>query len=379
MSASVERLSKVRDVLMGKTYELSLVKTYVARWGLAQAVRELIQNALDSDSPFVYEFISELDGLWTLRLNSEFASLTPQTLLLGSTSKSTNEDAIGSFGEGYKIALLVLTREGYDVDVFNGDLVWRPRFRMSRAFGEEVLVIDESFAPDKTNRGLTFMVHGLSEDDVEAIRGSCLLMQETVGALKRTQFGDILLDQPGKLYVGGLYICDTGLKYGYNIKPKFITLERDRQTVSSWDLKDTTLKCWYDTGENERVARMISEEVADVEYSRYDAPELVKEECYKIFRANNPGAIIASSPEEAKKKIEQGMTKTVYCGVGMFNAVSNSRSYRSELPSITVAQVAPHVALAAFLSAHKGEMRRPAIAAFKALILEAQRKWRLDA
>jgi hypothetical protein len=37
--------------------------------------------------------------------------------------------------------------------------------------------------------------------------------------------------------------------------------------------------------------------------------------------------------------------------------------------------VAPHVALAAFLSAHRDEMRRPAIVAFKALIAEAQAKW----
>jgi hypothetical protein len=50
------KLSAITAIAMGKTYELSLVKTYVASWGLAQAVRELIQNALDSDSPFVYEF-----------------------------------------------------------------------------------------------------------------------------------------------------------------------------------------------------------------------------------------------------------------------------------------------------------------------------------
>jgi hypothetical protein len=372
---SPSKLSTVRDVLLGKTYELSLVKGYVSRWSMAQAVRELIQNSLDSNSPFIYEFEDEGDGAYSLRLNSEFAALTPQTLLLGATSKASEEDAIGSFGEGYKIALLVLTREGFDVEILNGDVVWRPRFRHSRMFGEEVLVIDETFRQEKGQRGVTFIVHGLDAGNVEQIKMSCLRMQDSVGAIKSTAYGDILLDQPGKLYVGSLYICETEMSYGYNIKPKHIQLERDRQTVSTWDLKNTTLKCWYDTGETELIARMIAEEVPDVEYSRYDAPELVKEECYRIFRQNNPDAIIASSPQDMKAKIEAGMTKTVYVGGGMYNAVSSSRSYLAEERAPVNPHVAPNVALAAFLSAHRDEMRRPAIVAFKALILEAERKW----
>lgn len=374
MTAQIQRLSKARDILMGKTYELSLVKNYVSHWGMTQAIRELIQNALDSESPFVYEFIPEDDGYHTLRLNSEFASLTPQTLLLGATSKSDSDTAIGSFGEGYKIALLVLTREGFDVEVLNGDVVWRPRFRHSRVFWEEILVIDETYSPTKENRGLTFVVHGLDEDAIGTIKQSCLRMQDDIGAIKRTKYGDILLDQPGKLYVGSLYICDTELKYGYNILPKFIRLERDRQTVSTWDLRDITVKCWYETKETEFIAQMISEDIPDVEYSRYSAPEIVKEECYRIFRERHPDAIIAASPEDMRKKIEEGLTKTVYVGGGMYSAVSASVSYQRE-PRISIAAIAPHVALSAFLSAHRDEMRRPAIVAFKQLILEAQKKW----
>ena len=368
------KLQAISSIALGKTYELSLVKTYVASWGLAQAVRELIQNALDSDSPFVYEF-RENDGTFSLWLNSEYSALTPQSLLLGATSKAESETAIGSFGEGYKIALLVLTRLGYPVDILNGDLRWAPRFRMSRVFGEEVLVIDETWLGDRSHKGLTFRVSGLSADDVESIKASCIRMQDSVGAIKRTMYGDILLDQAGMLYVGGLFICETELTYGYNILPKFIKLERDRQTVDSYDLRDTTLKMWYDTKEFDKVALMISEEVPDVEYARYGSPELVKEECYKIFRRNNPNAIIASSSEDMKRKIDTGMTKTVYVGAIMYDVVSKAASYKSETKHLMKVAIAPHVAMAAFLSAHRDEMRRPAIVAFKALIAEAQAKW----
>ena len=80
-------LLKAVDNVMGKTFALSLTRNYVSRWGAVEAIRELIQNALDSESPFVYEFIESGEGLG-LKLNSEFTVLTPQTLLLGATSKA---------------------------------------------------------------------------------------------------------------------------------------------------------------------------------------------------------------------------------------------------------------------------------------------------
>lgn len=374
MTGTVVKIEKAGAALFGKTYELSLTKDYVSRWGMAEAVRELIQNALDSESPFVYEFLDHGESVHELRLMSEFTTLTPQTLLLGATSKATTEDAIGSFGEGYKIALLVLTRLGYDVEIWNGDLVWKPRFRFSRTFGDDLLVVDETVSPERGRKGLTFHVRGLGDDDVVKIRASCLRMQDDVGSIKQTEFGDILLDQPGRLYVGSLYVCETELKFGYNIKPKYLRLERDRQTVSSWDLKELTVKCWYETKETDRVAKMIMDDVPDVEYSKYDAPELVKEECYRIFRKNNPGAIIAESPQDMKEKIEAGMTKTVYVGGGAYYAVSTSRSYRREVPELIVQQRKPKVALAAFLRDYRGEMRKKAIVAFKELIEESA-KW----
>ncbi len=373
MNARVASLVKAKDIVFGRTFELSLVKTYVSHWGLAHAVRELIQNALDSESPFIYEFIDEGDGKVALRLNSEFTTLSPATLLLGATSKADSDEAIGSFGEGYKIALLVLTRMGYDVDMLNGDLVWRPRFRFNRAFGEEILCIDETFAPDRTNKGLTFVVHGLDANDSAAIVASCLMMQDSIGQIKRTSLGDILLDQPGKLYVGHLFICETELRYGYNIKPRWLRLERDRQTVSSFDLKDITLKCWYETGEYTRIAEMIADDVPDVAYAEYGAPEMVKEECYRLFRVAHPGAVVAANQAEMKELVERGMTKVVVLHGSMHYAVKTSRAYRHEIP--TKAVVAPHVALHAFLHAHRDEMRTKAIVAFKQLIADAEKNW----
>jgi hypothetical protein len=373
MNAILDKVDRAKDVFFGKTYELSLSKTYVSGWGMAQGVRELIQNALDSDSPFAYEFVEEGEGQYALVLNSRYSSLTPQMLLLGMSSKTNDSSKIGSFGEGFKLALLVLTRAGYDVDILNGNWKWKPLFRYSKTFDTEVLVIDEEAYP--RSEGLTFTVHGLSSADIEVVRQSCLLMQRDVGETKTVEHGTILLDRPGELYVGNLFVCKTEMKFGYNIKPEHITLERDRQTVSSWDLKSVTWACWKNTDDMERVARMVADEIPDVEYVTYNCPELVKDACYRLFRERHPATIIAASPADMRAKIEAGMERVVYVGAGMYEAVRYSGPYVAERPTLEILPKKPHEFMQAFLRAQRSNMRKDAIVGFKLLIDIAEKKW----
>ncbi len=316
--------------MFGKTYELSLSKNYVRHWGIAEAVRELIQNALDSESPFVYEIDREDDGLFTLSLFSEFATLTPQSLLMGATTKAEAADKIGSFGEGYKIALLVLTREGLPTEIWNGDRNWRPFFQFSRKYDDDLLCIEESSMPHP-HKGLRFLVSGLNSDQVEEVRTSCLQMQDQIGAIRSTPKGDILLEREGMLYVGGLFICKTEMKFGYNVKPEHIRLERDRKTVDSWDFQSLTRDMWFATGEHDRIAQMIEAGVPDVEYARFHSPEMVKEACYRLFRSKHPGAIVAESNTELQELIASGMKEVIYVGAGYGSLVRSSRGYRSEV------------------------------------------------
>lgn len=362
--------------LFDTIYPLSITRNYVSRWGVNHAVRELIQNAIDSESPFRYEFKIHDNGAISLSLTSEFTTLTPQTLLLGSTSKADNGDMIGSFGEGYKIALLVLTRLGYPVEIHNGNKLWVPAFEHSKIFNEEILVIHESSLSDRKNSGLTMVVGGLDQQIKDSIIDSCLLMQDNIGEIKSTKYGDILLERPGKLYVGGLYICDVDTEYGYSIHPKHIRLERDRQTVYSWDLEQITTNMWYDVGDIDRVVQMIAKGVKDVSYAQYNSPQVVKEACYEFFRKEHPGALIASSATEMKAMIEKGMTKTVYVGGYTHAVVSSYSGYQEDSKRAMIIAASPHDRMKTWLSDNRSEMRAKAIVAFKS-ILEESANWRL--
>ena len=349
-----------------RTYELPIARGYVKHWGMAEAVREILQNAIDSESPFEYEF-----GADTLIVRSRFAKLAVSTLLLGATSKADNPDKIGSFGEGYKIALLVLVRLGYPVRVFNGDRVWTPVFKQSRQFDAEVLCIEDAPAAAPVE-GLAFEVAGLSPADIAQIRESCLFMQDHVGALMSTSFGKILRERPGKLYVGGLFVCDTKLRFGYDMKPGHLKLERDRQTVDGFDIQWMAKSMWFETERFDEIAELIGQECKDLEYAEHGAPEMVKDACYRAFRKKHPGAVVAKDQEELDALVKRGMTNVIVSR-GYAPLVSSSSSYRRE---VVIPAVPPEEVLAKWLRENRKSMRTEAIVAFKDLVARAA-GWRL--
>lgn len=340
---------------MDKVYPLPLSRNYVRHWTAIEAIRELIQNGIDSKADFEYALLD--DGVV---LRSRGVILTPETLVLGVTSKADDADKIGSFGEGYKIALLVLTREGRDVKVVNGALTWTPEFRHNDAFGAEMLHIVEKrsdAAPSDVWPDLEFRIFGLSADELQAVQDSCLLMQAPMEDAISVPQGRILPSQPGRLYVGGLFICTTELRFGYDIKPQHITLERDRQTVADWDLKRLTCDMWQASGRDDFVAELIEDECKDVAWLEYiDPTEAVAEACYRRFSGASPTSIPVANQVDYDRAIQHRSTP-VFVSPRYYRSITRSPSYRSSTIPIP-RQLTPQEELQAFLKQHRTRMQR---------------------
>jgi hypothetical protein len=359
-----------------KTYELPLTRDYVRNWTPVEAIREIIQNALDYCHGTLHADIQVEDfdpnERWdyTLRIDSPGASLEPRTLLLGCTSKADDPHSIGSFGEGYKIALLVLAREGIDVVIYHSAVTWTPSFTRSETFNEDVLTITEEKDDEWKPNGVTFIVRGLSLETIEKVRENTLQLQGDVGKFHRVDQGDILLDIPGRLYINGLFVTKTDLAYSYNVKPEYLALERDRQTVSSFDLQWLAKEMWFSVGIPTTVAAMMANGVKDLEYAHHGCPELVKEACYQAFKLKHPGAVIANSQSELEYLVKQGMTEVVIYNDTYTKALQSYRPYASTI--VKKAIVAPHVLLRKYLTDNRRNMRRKAIVAMKLLIKESE-------
>lgn len=355
------------DLMPDVRYQLSMSRNYVSNWGVLEAVREFIQNALDSDSPFEYSFEGD-----QFSITSRYDTLDARTLILGSTSKADQASKIGCFGEGYKLALLVLEREGKKPSIYNGDKLWTPVFEHSEQFDTELLTIVESENPFP-DTGICFMVNNLAEDEQAAIRDSCLRMQPPMKDVIGTETCSILPSRPGKLYVGGLFVCKTNMNYGYDFLPEHMQLERDRQTVSDVTLKFRVKDAWFTIDDQDLVAELIEDGAPDLEYANYDTPEPLAELLFSRFTAKYPDGIAVKSQTEADTLKTQGHAhRGVYMSSGYHGALSSSSSYRAR--NAPVKAQTPADILEDWYKTNRKHLSRSGRESFRALIKKAD-KW----
>lgn len=262
-------------------YELTLTQNYVCDWSINDAFRELIQNGTDQeiiDESNKFELIYD-NQKQELTFRNAKSKLQINSLLLGRSSKSTNDDTVGKFGEGYKIAALVLNRLGKTFTIYNNEKneVWRSRFKNSSKWREKIL----AFYVEKhlsQNTGLDIVVGNISDSEYIGIYEVWLGMEDNDDYEKvSTSFGDILTDEDhkGLVYVNKLFVYeDQDLNYGYDFKPQYITLERDRKTCSGWDVQSLTARMISEAVVNgllpmESVEKLVSKNANDVKHFTY--------------------------------------------------------------------------------------------------------------
>lgn len=260
-------------------HQLTISPDYVKDWGYVQAVRELFQNALDNETikPENKMFFEYKDG--KLVIGNKTSILTLDTLLLGSSSKRDDSRTIGKHGEGYKVALMVLLREGKQVTIYNygAKEVWNTRLIKSRKYNgamiTEIDVDKKHFWQSVPTNSLTIEVEGVTEEEYNEIVATNLHLQDypehLVSKNGEKVYGNIITDPEykGKIFINGLHVCDNNkFSYGYDIKPEYISLDRDRKLIDSFNLSWVTSKLWRYVGKEELVADMLFVKIYDVEY-----------------------------------------------------------------------------------------------------------------
>lgn len=290
--------------------ELTIAPNYVPNWTYVDAARELFQNALDQatqnpDNVASWYYDSQTS---ILTISNATSKLTASSLLLGQTTKSGDSDTIGQFGEGYKIATLVLLREGKNVVFYNYGAreIWQPRFVKSRRFGTDILTFfieKRAIWGEVPSADLVIAVDGISAEEYGHIVESNLHLRDDYEVVEHTEYGDVI-DIPGangKVFVNGLYVCDyLPYQYSYNFKPAHIRLDRDRKMVNDFDLRWMASKMWSGCEDTDKVLEMISEGKADVAF--LESVSYSKKWCdlaaEKFKDVYGPEAIPVTSQEE---------------------------------------------------------------------------------
>ena len=267
---------------------LTLSQDYVQDWEFWEAIRELLQNMSDCEKHSFDEYNSQGDRWVSIRT---FDGVIPRdTLLLGNSGKRHDNSKVGMYGEGYKLAFLVLTRMGYQVRIKNGFDKWIVTFEDHPQLGTECLCVEivEGFYNVEDTDGITvdITVQGLSQEDSEVLNRNYIesvtnnwhpedILVDYDGCQIFRYATDVDLEDrgslcdegnPKKVFVNGLFVCDLDDKYvfSYNLTPDKISLDRDRKSVDTWDLQREVASLLEDAGAFELMVEMSEEKVPDL-------------------------------------------------------------------------------------------------------------------
>lgn len=324
------------------SYELTLSPNYVPLWGAKEALRELFQNGIDREtetdgkSAFssCYDIIKR-----RLVLANQDTYLSPRSLLLGETTKIDGK-SIGKYGEGYKLALLVMLRLGMRPVIENNNEIWTPRIKKSRKYGCDILVI-ETQRNKHSDGHLRYIINQVSPEQWTEFQANCLRFHTL--EVTPTTPGDILYGEnwKGKVFCSGLFVCEIPeFHYGYNMKPKFIELNRDRNKVNTFNMSWETSRMWAelrDLSHSTAIHDMLQEKAIDIEYYRthvMENSEIYKAVCdmeyTEFLKTHGTNAVVCRDKEEADViRYKYGNLVPVIVPETQYAYIAGSPSYKA--------------------------------------------------
>jgi hypothetical protein len=293
--------------------EYPITANYMSHWTIRQATRELLQNAIDSGEYIIQDGTC---GEYVIT-NRLYKPVTLDELtLLGETDKHDNS-SIGRFGEGFKLAMLVYARCERQVDIVVriGDCYIMPRIINNRF----CLEIEKAEAlPDAAYFSVSLRYLGV-EEDIDAL----LLRRHQLTEVFNNGSGCAAYIPGGKLFVGGMFVCNTPMKYSYNFHPSKLKLDRDRNSAPEFELGWETTKLWAQHGAPELAAKLAHEHCKDVQYLNSHATPAIRDAAAKHFAAHyGAKTILAQTPQELLVlQLLYPKEKIVYAGGGCYASI----------------------------------------------------------
>lgn len=331
---------------MASKFELTISTDYVPNWNYVDANRELFQNAIDNETtnPKNKMYFDYDEKEQTLRIGNKTSVLTLDTLLLGSSSKREDKRTIGQHGEGYKIAFMVLLREGKNVTVYNygAKEIWTTKLVKSRRFANSLvptIIVEKTPIWSKIpSHDLMIEVEGITPEEYKEIVKSNLHLQE-VGKTYIGKTGRILLDNKysGKIFVKGLYVSNNkGLEYGYDFNPEIIKLDRDRKLIDSFQLSWQTSMLWQSVINQDRqlVLKLIKDKAMDTQYVTdmypYARDETLSSMAYNEFKEEHGENSVPVHTQDELSYAMQAGKKPVMVSEGEARIIKQAEEYQAE-------------------------------------------------
>lgn len=321
--------------------DYNMSRDYCSDWGAIEALREIVQNAIDSNRDYECKI-----NPYSIEVATNGVTLPPQVFSMGVSDKG--EDSIGKYGEGFKIAMLVLTRLGLDPVILTGTYRVEGLFREHEFTGIETFCLEITDNESIVN-AIQFVCKNDESLDLEELYDKIPHFTDQIPDLPTNV--DVWKSKPGSVYVNGLFVTKEDLVFGYNFAPRSIKLNRDRNMVDGvhWQLAE------YFGGLSSNNAEMVfylverdAPDVRDLQYMLSN-PKLIAELSRLFYNKYGDGAQIAKAG-------------TSYYGSGAVSCSTRSAGVYSrcgikEAQKVVDAE-APDQVLSEWMKANKKRLRR---------------------
>lgn len=196
---------------------------YCSNWNIQDALREFIANALDTDTKIRVEY---KDGKG--RIVDSGDGIRLKHFIFGISEKSKED--IGQFGEGLKVASLVMARNKRKVEIQTKGFNYYPTIEHNNEFDTDLFTVYV-----KKNQRTSGTVISFECTESELTKTKELFSHFRDGRKKSiyAEYLDIFFDEPGNIYVNGLLTANIDCVFGYNVKDKTLVASRDRNVVDT--------------------------------------------------------------------------------------------------------------------------------------------------
>lgn len=249
---------------MAEQKKLTIEKEYCSTWVVSDAIREVIQNALDTKTGVS---ITPNGEGWEVRDGGIGVKLSD--FLLGRSSKQDDAGVIGQFGEGLKIACLVLARNSRVIVVEALGKKYKFSFQYDKEWDSQLLTIDIETSSLASG---TLVTIECSTEEMEAARSLFLRFtpQEVLESIPARK-GEVLACG-GSIYVNGLLVTQIDSLFGYNLLDKDL-VNRDRSAVGYEAVKEGIATVLSHIGDKDLIQTIISTAIDDKSRERQYAAE----------------------------------------------------------------------------------------------------------
>lgn len=345
-----------------------MTKDYRKEWEVTDAIRELVQNCMDnSHCKSTFEFTQDK----SLVITTYNYALPQEVFALGESQKE-NSHSRGGFGEGFKLAMLVLTREGNEPILYSGENEWAADFEDC---GMNVLTfhmnsyhctnVDEDSGVYRNAQDTVFVVRNLSDEEIGELKYRMpILNGEALPTVERGKV-NLIPDRPGEVFVGGLFVSESsGFKYGYDFCPSIVTIGSDRQLADMTGLAWETSKYWASNvvGKAGLVLNMLTEGKRDISSFEYHVGEDAAMLITKAFTARFGHVEI--------KQMGSSLGYGMAVGGGLYRTMT--KSGYAHVANKWEEAGTPFKKLEEYLVSNKKSMRSKAIQQFQSLLEEAK-------